>query len=67
MYDTGRTAAALKPVDGVGDVAATDRSKTMLVRRGKAVVAVYLVLAANPDADHLGTLRAVAGAALTKA
>jgi hypothetical protein len=67
MYDTGRTAAGLKPVGGVGDAAATDRSKTMLVRKGKAVVTVFLVLAGNPDAEHVSALRAVAGAALTKA
>ncbi len=61
------TITSLEAVGGVGEAALSDTSKTLLTRRGKAIVAVYLVAAAEPDADHLGQLRSVAGAALAKA
>ncbi|MFG2041940.1 hypothetical protein [Dactylosporangium sp. NPDC048998] len=61
------TIASLDAVGGVGEAALSDRSKTLLARRGKAIVAVYLVVAAAPGADHLGQLRSVANAALSKA
>ncbi|WP_433045592.1 hypothetical protein [Dactylosporangium sp. CS-033363] len=61
------TIASLEAVGGVGEAALSDKSKTMLTRRGKAIVAVYLVVAAAPDADHLSQLRSVANAALAKA
>jgi hypothetical protein len=61
------TIASLEAVGGVGEAALSDKSKTLLTRRGKAIVAVYLVAAAAPNADHLGQLRAVANAALAKA
>ncbi|WP_432825408.1 hypothetical protein [Dactylosporangium sp. CA-092794] len=61
------TIASLEAVGGVGEAALSDRSKTLLARRGKAIVAVYLVAAAAPDADHLAQLRSVANTALSKA
>ncbi|GAA0725705.1 hypothetical protein Drose_17450 [Dactylosporangium roseum] len=61
------TIASLEAVGGVGEAALSDRSKTLLARRGKAIVAVYLVAGAAPDADHLPQLRSVADAALSKA
>ncbi|HTJ32478.1 MAG TPA: hypothetical protein VL738_04555 [Dactylosporangium sp.] len=61
------TIASLETVGGVGEAALSDKSKTMLARRGKAIVAVYMVNAAAPDADHLGQLRSLANAALSKA
>ncbi|GAA3452595.1 hypothetical protein [Dactylosporangium matsuzakiense] len=61
------TIASLEAVGGVGEAALSDRSKTLLTRRGKAIVAVYLVVAAAPDADHLSQLRSVANTALSKA
>jgi hypothetical protein len=67
MFADGRGAASLRnpePVPGVGDAAVTDRSHTLLVRRRSAVLLVYLVLAGDPDGDHLAALRAVATAAL---
>jgi hypothetical protein len=67
FFATGQSVASFQPVGGVGEAAVSDRSKTLLARRGKAVVAVYLVAVASPDGDHLGPLRSVATAALTKA
>ena len=61
------TIASLEAVGGVGEAALSDKSKTLLTRRGKAIVAVYLVVAAAPDADHLTQLRSVANTALSKA
>ncbi|GAA3289114.1 hypothetical protein Dvina_36875 [Dactylosporangium vinaceum] len=61
------TIASLEAVGGVGEAALSDRSKTLLTRRGKAIVAVYLVVAAAPNADHLSQLRSVANTALSKA
>ncbi|GAA2369893.1 hypothetical protein [Dactylosporangium salmoneum] len=61
------TIASLEAVGGVGEAALSDKSKTLLARRGKAIVAVYMVAAANPGADHLSQLRSVASAALAKA
>ncbi|MGI5242926.1 hypothetical protein [Dactylosporangium sp. CA-139066] len=61
------TIASLEAVGGVGEAALSDKSKTLLARRGKAIVAVYLVVAASPNADHLGQLRSVANTALSKA
>ncbi|WP_433205082.1 hypothetical protein ACQP00_37150 [Dactylosporangium sp. CS-047395] len=61
------TIASLEAVGGVGEAALSDKSKTMLSRRGKAIVAVYLVVAAAPDADHLSQLRSLANTALSKA
>jgi hypothetical protein len=61
------TIASLEAVGGVGEAALSDKSKTLLTRRGKAIVAVYLVVAAAPDTDHLPQLRSVANAALAKA
>jgi hypothetical protein len=69
MFADGRGASSIRdpqPVSGLGDAAVTDRSHTLLVRRGKAVLLVYLVVAADPDADHLGALRAVATAASSR-
>jgi hypothetical protein len=66
MYDSGSGAASMRdprPVPGVGDAAVTDRSHTLLARRGRAVVMVYLVRAPEPDADHVRVLSAVASAA----
>ncbi len=67
LFGSGLAAGALQPVGGIGEAAVTDRSKALLVRRGKAVVAVYLVAAANPDANHLAPMQSVATAALAKA
>jgi hypothetical protein len=61
------TIASLETVGGVGEAALSDKSKTLLARRGKAIVAVYLVVAAAPDTDHLNQLRSVANVALSKA
>jgi hypothetical protein len=61
------TIASLEAVGGVGEAALSDKSKTLLARRGKAIVAVYLVATAAPDANHLPQLQSVANAALTKA
>ncbi|GGM24192.1 hypothetical protein ACFFX1_08805 [Dactylosporangium sucinum] len=61
------TIASLEAVGGVGEAALSDRSKTLLAKRGKAVVAVYLLAGANPDANHLPQLQSVANAALAKA
>jgi len=61
------TIKSLDAVGGVGDAALSDRSKTLLARRGKAIVAVYLVAKAAPDANHLPQLQSVAGAALGRA
>jgi hypothetical protein len=61
------TIASLEAVGGVGEAALSDKSKTLLARRGKAIVAVYLVVAASPEADHLAQLRSVANSALSKA
>ncbi|WP_432973289.1 hypothetical protein [Dactylosporangium sp. CA-233914] len=61
------TIASLETVGGVGEAALSDRSKTLLTRRGKAIVAVYLVVAAAPEADHLPQLRSVANTALARA
>jgi hypothetical protein len=69
MFADGQGASSIRdpqPVFGVGDAAVTDRSHTLLVRRGKAVLLVYLVVAADPDADHLPKLRAVATAASSR-
>jgi hypothetical protein len=66
LFQTGQSTGLMKPVGGVGDAAISDRSKALVTRRDKAVVAVYLVVKANPDADHLGALRGVASAALAK-
>lgn len=69
MYADGRGATSLRnpePVPGLGDAAVTDRSHTVLVRRRTGVLLVYLVMAANPDADHLAALRAVASAGLAR-
>jgi hypothetical protein len=63
MFESGRSTGTLKPVAGVGDVALSDGSTTLLVQRGRLVVAVYLVVTANPDADHLGALKALAALA----
>jgi len=67
LFGSGLATGALQPVGGIGDAAATDKTKVLLVRRSKAVVAVYLVAAANPDANHLSPLQSVATAALAKA
>jgi hypothetical protein len=67
MFADGRGAASLRnpePVPGVGDAAVTDRSHTLLVRRRSAVLLVYLVMAGDPDGDHLAALRALAVAGL---
>jgi hypothetical protein len=61
------TIASLEAVGGAGDAALSDKSKTLLARRGKAIVAVYLVAAGAPEANHLPQLRSVANAALAKA
>ncbi|MEV4513728.1 hypothetical protein AB0K00_32810 [Dactylosporangium sp. NPDC049525] len=61
------TIKSLEAVGGVGEAALSDKSKTLLARRGKAIVAVYLVAAAAPDANHLSQLQSVANAALAKA
>lgn len=61
------TIASLEAVGGVGEAALSDKSKTILARRGKAIVAVYMVVAASPNADHLPQLRSVANTALAKA
>ncbi|GAA1511463.1 hypothetical protein GCM10009827_027160 [Dactylosporangium maewongense] len=61
------TIKSLEAVGGVGEAALSDRSKTLLARRGKAIVAVYLVVAAAPEANHLSQLQSVANAALAKA
>nr|BFE56633.1 hypothetical protein GCM10020063_011590 [Dactylosporangium thailandense] len=61
------TIVSLEAVGGVGEAALSDKSKTLLARRGKAIVAVYMVVAAAPEADHLPQLRSVANAALAKA
>lgn len=61
------TIASLEAVGGVGEAALSDKSKTLLARRGKAIVAVYMVATAAPDANHLSQLRSVASAALAKA
>ncbi|GAA2619747.1 hypothetical protein GCM10010399_58490 [Dactylosporangium fulvum] len=71
--DTGQaqklwtTIASLEAVGGVGEAALSDKSKTLLARRGKAIVAVYLIAGADPDANHLPQLQSVANAALSKA
>lgn len=61
------TIATLEVVGGVGEAALSDKSKTLLARRGKAIVAVYLVANAAPNANHLPQLQSVANAALAKA
>jgi hypothetical protein len=66
LFSSGVAAGALQPVGGIGDAALTDKSKALVVRRGKAVVAVYLVAAKSPDANHLAPMQAVATAALAK-
>jgi len=66
MYASGSGAASMRdprPVAGVGDAAVTDGSHTLLARRGRAVVMVYLVRATEPDADHVRVLSTVATAA----
>lgn len=67
LYGSGLASGVLEPVGGIGDAAATDKTKALLVRRGKAVVAVYLVSAASPNANHLTPMQSVATAALAKA
>jgi hypothetical protein len=67
LFETGQSSGLMKPVGGVGDAAISDRSKALVTRRDKAVVAVYLVVKASPDVEHLGALRGVASAALAKA
>ncbi len=67
MFADGRGASSIRdpePVAGLGDAAVTDRSHTLLVRRRAGVLLVYFVMAGEPDADHLGALRAVAIAGL---
>lgn len=67
MFTTGQSAATLRtsqPVPGLGDAAVTDRSHTLLVRRGRGVLLVYLARATGPNADHLAALTAVARTAL---
>jgi hypothetical protein len=67
MFASGQSAATLRtpqPVAGLGDAAVTDRSHTLLVRRGRGVLLVYLVRVAGPNADHTAALKAVATTAL---
>jgi hypothetical protein len=67
MYANGRVGqAGSVPVAGVGDQAATDRVSTLLTRRGRNVVLVFLARPRQPNADHAEALRAVALAALGK-
>ena len=63
MYTGSAAIPGGTPV-AVGDAAVSDRSRTLLARRGHSVVLVYLVRATNPDGDHLSALAAVASAAL---
>ncbi|GII22466.1 hypothetical protein [Planosporangium mesophilum] len=68
MYaGTGAGQVAAKPVTGVGDAATSDGAQTLLARRGRSLVLVYLVRPADPRGDHSGALRALALAALGKA
>ena len=55
-----------QPFPGVGDAAITDGARTLLVRRGKGVVFVFLTRAKNPNGDNSAALRAVALAALSR-
>jgi hypothetical protein len=64
MFATGQ--AAGQPLPGVGDAAVTDGSRTLLARRGRGVVLVYLARAANPNGNNTEAMRAVAVAALAR-
>ena len=64
MFATSQ--AGGRPLPGVGDGAVTDGARTLVARRGKGVVFVYLTKAANPNGDNSAALRAVAVAALAK-
>jgi hypothetical protein len=67
MYANGQVGrAGSQPVAGVGDVAASDGVSTLLTRRGRSLVLVFLVRPRQPNVDHGGALRAVALAALAK-
>lgn len=60
LFATTRSVGTLTPVGGFGDAAVSDRANALVGRRGKTVVAVYLVLSGVSGGDHTGTLRAVA-------
>jgi hypothetical protein len=67
MYTNTRAGqSGAKPVPGVGDAATSDGAQTLLAKRGRSVVLVYLVRVAEPRGDHAGVLRALGLAALPK-
>jgi hypothetical protein len=67
MYANGQVGqAGSVPVPGVGDAAATDGVTTLLTRRGRNVVLVFLIRPRQPTANHAGALRSVALAALAR-
>jgi hypothetical protein len=67
MYASGKVGpAGSVPVPGVGDAAATDGVSTLLTRRGRSVVLVFLIRPKQPTVNHGGALRAVALAALAR-
>jgi hypothetical protein len=67
MYTSGQVGpAGSRPVAGVGDAAASDGVSTLLARRGRSLVLVFLIRPKQPNVDHGGALRAVALAALAK-
>jgi hypothetical protein len=61
LFTKARGVGSLTPVSGFGDAAVSDHANTLLGRRGKTVVAVYLVLAGVSGGDHTATLRSLAG------
>lgn len=58
LFTKTRGVGNLSAVSGVGDAAVSDRTTTLLARRGKTVVAVYLVLSGG---DHAAILKSLAG------
>jgi hypothetical protein len=67
MYASGQVGpAGSQPVAGVGDVAASDGVSTLLTRRGRSLVLVFLIRPRQPNVDHGGALRAVALTALAR-
>jgi hypothetical protein len=67
MYTSGQVGpAGSRPVPGVGDLAASDGVSTLLARRGRSLVLVFLIRPRQPNVDHSGALRAVALATLAR-
>jgi hypothetical protein len=60
LFATAQGVGPLTPVSGFGDAAVSNHANALVGRRGKTVVAVYLVLSGVSGGDHTGTLRALA-------